>query len=86
MPKEHKIEQNSITESIERNAREVGSWPQWRRNLGGFRSNYPSELQPCKGELIDKEKTSITMKKQKMFFNRVYEKAAHDVNERLCFL
>ncbi len=63
MPKEQKIERNSITESIERNAREVYSWPKWKRDLSGFRSNYPSELQPCQGELSDKEKTPIAVKK-----------------------
>lgn len=54
----------SITESIRKIAEEVEAWPQWKQDLSGFRSDYPSELQPCRGDLIDKEKAS-TIKKQK---------------------
>lgn len=49
----------SITESIKKIAQEVRTLPQWQRDLSGFRSNYCSELQPCKGELIEKEKTPL---------------------------
>ncbi len=58
MPEESKvvsIKKKSIMESIKEAAEEAQKLPQWQRDLSGFRSNYPSELQPCKGE-IDKGK------------------------------
>lgn len=65
MLEKSKIEQNrdiSITESIKKIAQEVrATLPQWQRDLSGFRSNYCSELQPCKGDLIEKEKTPLVI-------------------------
>ena len=37
-------------ERVEKIAKEVDSWPEWKRNLGGLGSNYCSELQPWRGE------------------------------------
>lgn len=37
-------------EGIEKIAREVDSWPKWKRDLSGLGSNYCSELQPCRDE------------------------------------
>ena len=44
-------------ERVEKIAKEVDSWPEWKRNLGGLGSNYCSELQPCRGEYdLNKER------------------------------
>lgn len=43
-------------ENIEKIAREVDSWPSWKRNLSGLGSNYCSELQPCRHEEHDSHK------------------------------
>jgi hypothetical protein len=42
-------------EHIEKSVKEVESWPEWKRNLSGFGSNYCSELQPLRCEGLDKE-------------------------------
>ncbi len=56
--------QNSIFESIDKIAQEVRTTiPQWQRDLSGFRSNYPSELQPCIGELTKKEEIPVVVEK-----------------------
>ncbi|TSC96730.1 MAG: hypothetical protein Athens071426_458 [Parcubacteria group bacterium Athens0714_26] len=48
MPKKKK--ELSFWERVEKISRQVDRWPKLKQNLGGFGSNYCSELQPLRGE------------------------------------
>lgn len=48
MPKKKK--ELSFWERVEKISRQVDRWPKLKQNLGGFESNYCSELQPIRGE------------------------------------
>ena len=45
-----KTKNTEYWKNIEKIAKEVDSWPKWKRDLSGLRSNYCSELQPLRGE------------------------------------